>query len=83
METPDPSNAEEMSYNFGATAREVDDEKFPMRPNLISHEQKKDKTIQALLDKGDTEIKVEQLEDAEVITLKGRIIVPKSLQQKL
>ena len=32
VEVPDPSNANKMSYTFGADAREVEDEKFPMQP---------------------------------------------------
>ena len=37
-----PADPAQMSYNFGSSDREVEDEKFPMRPKLVSHEQKKD-----------------------------------------
>ena len=83
VEIPDPSNAHEMSHAFGADAREVEDEKFPMRPRLVSHEQQKDIVIKALLEKGLNEVTTETVEDATLVMFKGRIVVPKTLQKRI
>ena len=80
IEVPNPSNADKMSHAFGADAREVEDEKFPMRPRLVSHKQQKDTVIKALIEKGLHEVTTETVEDATLVMFKGRILVPRTLQ---
>ena len=83
IELPNPSNVHEMSHVFGADTTEVEDEKFPMRLRLVSHEQQKDTVIKALLEKGLSEVTTETVEDAILVMFKGRIVVPKTLQRRI
>ena len=83
IEVPDPSNANTMSYTFGADAREVEGENFPMRQRIVSYKQQKDIVIKALLEKGLREVTTETVEDATLVIFKGRIVVPKTLQKRI
>ncbi len=83
VEIPDERDNEEMCHVFGPTDKEVENEKFPMRPGLISREQKKDPVVSRQLEDNDKEVHVDTIEDAELVCLNGRIIVPHSLRQRV
>ena len=83
VEVPHPSDSMAMSYTFGPDDRDLEDEKFPMRPRLIEHEQKKDKAIQKLLADGSEHVTVQRLEEQDLVMVNDRIIVPRTLQDKI
>ncbi len=83
VDVPDGRDHVEMSYEFGATDQDIEREKFPMRPKLISHEQKKDPVVSKLLGENAKGVTVEHLEDADLVCLNGRVIVPKSLRKRI
>ena len=54
-----------------------------MRPGLGSKEQKKDRTIKAILNKTEKGINVQVIEDHELVCFHDRIIVPRTLQNRI
>ena len=64
---PNPNNAEEMCKAFGSSDRDIENERFPMRPKLVQHEQTKDKVIQELLYKEQSELSHKDVEGYELV----------------
>ena len=80
VEVPDAGEAQEMAEAFAGTPTE---EVFPLSPALIMKEQKKDKALQKSFERSPDAYSTKVIEDSEVITLKGKIVVPLALQGRI
>ncbi len=78
---PDASDQWEMAYAFGET--DTDDEAFPLRPELIAKEQKKDRTLMKSFEKNKDSYVTRKIEDNELIIYNNKIVVPYTLRQKI
>ena len=83
LDIPGADDIDSMAEAFAVSATEPPKEKFPMAPRLIAHLQKKDKTIQKLLDNNDQHIDETALEGYTLLTYNEKIIVPAALQQQI
>jgi transposase InsO family protein len=81
VEIPDGHDEIAMAMMFGSTAKEKELEKFPMRPKLIQHEQKRDKYCQQLVE--NNKASTVTLEGIELLAIEKRIIVPKVLRERI
>jgi transposase InsO family protein len=79
-----PTNADLLGMaTCFAGPNEVAFERFPMRPALISEEQKKDKIIQKNFHSHTKEFKTRRVEDSDLLTYQGKIVIPSSLQGRI
>ncbi len=66
------------------SVREVEAEAFPMNPTLIQKEQQKDKELQRKKNENkNAQFTVKSVEGVELIHQEGKIIIPKSLQERI
>ena len=77
---PEASNATSMAEAFAGT---MDDEAFPLSPRLIAKEQSRDKALQKSFERSPDAYATKVIEDTEVITLGGKIVVPLTLQGRI
>lgn len=78
---PESTNCTDMAYVLGD--EDNDSEIFPLCPTLLSKEQKKDKEIQKSFKQSRDKYALRIIEDAELITLDGKIVVPKTLRARI
>lgn len=78
---PNPKSPEEMAYAFGE--KDTASEKFPLLPRLIAKEQAKDKALQRKALQSKKEYTLRPIEGESLITTNNRIVLPKSLQQRV
>ena len=78
---PNGRKWDEKAMAFGASKKELVLEKYPMRPGLLAHEQKKEKWLQKCLEKKTAGYSTTTIAKAELITLAKTIVATKSLQQ--
>ena len=81
MLMPDANDQFEMAYAFGET--DVDNEAFPLHPELIALEQKKDRTLMKSVKKNKEAYVTHIIEDNELIMYNNKIVVPYTLRQKI
>jgi transposase InsO family protein len=77
---PDARDNHEMAHAFGETAEE---EIFPLHPKLIAREQSKCKELQTLVMKGKDAYEYKIIEDASLLHHNGKILIPKSLRERI
>jgi hypothetical protein len=58
-------------------------ERFPMKPSLIAAEQKKDARLQKAVKSAKADFKNVTIEDEDLLTLNGKIVIPISLQHRI
>jgi hypothetical protein len=79
---PESRNMEAMAEAL-LSKKEVEEERFPMSPRLIAKEQKKDNALKKSMSLSGTQYKIRKLEGEELITYEGRIVIPKTLQERI
>ena len=80
--SPEANDPEAMAICF-ASRKDMELETFPMNPQLIEKEQQKDKQIQASKQKSPTHYGEMKVERASLITHDGKIVLPKSLTERV
>ena len=63
--------------------KEIEEEKFPLLPSLVQKCQRQDKQLQALMKKPSKDFAKRNLENAELVTFKGRIYLPVALRSRV
>jgi hypothetical protein len=79
---PETSDSVAMAICF-ASRKDIELETFPMNPQLIEREQQKDKQIQHSKQKSPTHYGEMKVERATLITHDGKIVLPKSLTERV
>ena len=78
---PDADDQFEMAYAFGETNK--DDEVFPLHPELIAQEQKKDRMLMTSVQWNKQSYKTCTIEDSKLITYNNKIVIPYTLRQRV
>jgi hypothetical protein len=76
-----PETKEELVMNI-MNVDEMESEEFPMSPDIIAREQKKDSQLQEVMKKSETFSEI-TIERSTVITYDGKIYIPQSLIKRI
>jgi len=79
---PEVTNKDTMARCFIMDG-DPDEEKFPLSPNLIAKYQRADKALQQQVEQGDRKYEVRTIEQTDVMTYDGKIVVPPALQERI
>jgi transposase InsO family protein len=82
IEVPEPNDMEAMAETF-LTVKELEENKFPMNPALIQREQQNDKKLQKSLNKSGTVYRIKRVEEQDLVTYNGKIVIPSSLRLRI